>query len=124
MAWGGCNRVPSKDKVQTRSLATVLQASYQARDRQNSELLAPVNDLTPMCERACENWIDVQFPDPVGLDSISGAPRESADEILTRQRTVNGAMCSEACIKNGERERVRCVIRAVTLAEFQACLTR
>ena len=107
----GCNRVPSSKLP---AAATTAMAEALA-DTPNHE------PIEPLCTRACGHWVEVQFTRPTGWEGITSAEAERAGPILERQRALNRAFCEEACVEASDRKRARCILRANTPKECEAC---
>ncbi len=116
-----CNRVPG-NKVTYAPATDKMTASFttalESRDDDEDGM------LMPMCGRACGHWVSLRFPDPVGVDRVTPEERATVAEILDRQRALNRAGCEEACIANDDPRRARCILRAMTAGESEACALR
>lgn len=125
----GCNRVPSKDEARSSPLSTMLRSSLTSDEESTAAGEASAADpgdeeLPPLCGRACRNWVEVRFPDPVGYDRLLADEAQRVTEILERQRALNLAACEEACVRTGNTEIAWCVRRAMTADESVACASR
>ena len=112
----GCNRVPSGSVPRPPAAVKASQRALTVAQEQ-----AP---LEPLCGRACNHWVDLKFPDPIGYDRLAPQHAQRIREILERQRALNLASCEEACVAAKDRSRARCVLRAGTASECAACVYR
>jgi len=116
-----CNRVPGN------KVALVSASDKMVTDRQTALENAAAEEeeaLMPMCTRACGHWVSLRFPDPVGLNRVTPDELVMVNELLDQQRAVNRAECEEACSDGGDHRRARCVLRAMTVDESEACALR
>ncbi len=110
---GACNRVPSTGVPR---LSQVLKSEGALLAEQPNQ--APIE---PLCVRACGHWVDLQFKPPMGWDRITAEETQRMSPLLDRQRALNRAFCEEACVSAQDRLRARCILRADTVAECEAC---
>ena len=125
-ATSGCNRVPEK-QVSANPIAaavhgTVSPSIEAAAQKDNADKAE--DELLPACQRACGNWVSLKFVDPTGLDKLSGDRASEYTEMMERQRALNLAACEENCLSAKDRTRTRCIRRAMTAEEADACARR
>lgn len=114
-----CNRVPGKDKLVTHTDHSVL-----AADRTDPIAEPEEEPLLPICVRACGHWTELRFRDPRGIDRLDPEARTALVEMLDRQRALNRAACEEQCVQADDHRRARCILRAMTSEETEACALR
>ena len=117
-ALASCNRVPDEPiKIEPPELPPVLIGQLPPEALGTAEQ----RSLAELCDAACHHWAKLRFLEPIGYDQLNPGQQSIADEILTRQRQINGEECKLACTKRDDRERASCFLGLQAIAMADSC---
>ena len=114
----GCKRIP------TRALptASVTPATTPiVRPSKTIEEAVRIEPIDKLCERTCEHWLSLRFPQPVGYGNVQDLVNEEAHTFLERQRKHNRSRCQSLCVSSADRKRAQCVLTSTTAERANRC---
>lgn len=116
-----CNRVPVPETP------PVAIAAAPAPDASSATLPSEAEEddaIEGLCARACESWVSLRFQTPVGWAQMSDASKPTAMELLVRQKALNRAECEERCVRAGNPDAAKCLLRAKSAEDATTCAAR